>query len=88
MFEVKIIFFSILREKLNLREIQIECEENSRLMDAIKILEKKINLVDYDLKKCMLAVNEDYVDNNYLLKSGDEIAIIPPVSGGIYIYDW
>ncbi|MFL2664939.1 MAG: molybdopterin converting factor subunit 1 [Dehalococcoidia bacterium] len=87
MFEVKIIFFSILREKLNLREIHIECEENSRLIDAIKILEKKMSLSDFDLKKCMLAVNEDYVDNNYLLKNGDEIAIIPPVSGGIYTND-
>ncbi|MBA32167.1 MAG: molybdopterin synthase sulfur carrier subunit [Chloroflexi bacterium] len=82
MFEVKIIFFSILREKLNLREIFIECGENTSIHGVIEILMRKINFEDYDLSKCMIAVNEDYVDDNYLIKNGDEIAIIPPVSGG------
>ncbi|CAL1277926.1 unnamed protein product [Larinioides sclopetarius] len=32
----------------------------------------------------ILAVNEEYVDKseNILLKNGDEIAVIPPLSGG------
>jgi molybdopterin synthase sulfur carrier subunit len=29
-----------------------------------------------------LAVNTEYVDLNHLLHDGDEVAIIPPVSGG------
>lgn len=29
-----------------------------------------------------LAVNNEYVDLNHLLHDGDEVAIIPPVSGG------
>jgi molybdopterin converting factor small subunit len=30
----------------------------------------------------MVAVNEEYVDTNYILKDGDVVALIPPVSGG------
>ena len=30
----------------------------------------------------MLAVNAAYVDRDYLLREGDEVALIPPVSGG------
>ena len=82
MFNVKIIFFSILREKLNLREIYIECENNTTLIQAIEILQKKLDLANYDLMNCMFAVNQNYVENNYKLKEEDEIAIIPPVSGG------
>jgi len=29
-----------------------------------------------------LAVNLEYVTNDYLLHDGDEVAVIPPVSGG------
>ena len=29
-----------------------------------------------------VAVNESYVDNTFELHDGDEVAIIPPVSGG------
>ena len=82
MFKVKIIFFSILREKLNLREIYIDCDNNTTLVEAIEILKVKVDITSWDLKHCMFAVNQDYVENNYILKIGDEIAIIPPVSGG------
>ena len=30
-----------------------------------------------------IAVNESYVDHSFTLHDGDEIAIIPPVSGGL-----
>lgn len=35
-----------------------------------------------DIKYFMVAVNEAYADDHQIIKSGDEIAIIPPVSGG------
>jgi len=35
-----------------------------------------------DLKSLFIAVNNDYADDDRLLKSTDEIALIPPVSGG------
>jgi molybdopterin converting factor small subunit len=34
------------------------------------------------LETCMFAVNMEYCDRDYLIKEGDEVAIIPPVSGG------
>jgi molybdopterin converting factor subunit 1 len=34
------------------------------------------------LKSLMIAVNKVYADDNKVLVPGDEIAIIPPVSGG------
>ena len=88
MLMVKIIFFSILREKLNLRETFIECEKNTTLIEAIEILQKKIDIDNYDIKSCMFAVNQNYVENNYILIDGDEIAIIPPVSGGSDVIEW
>jgi molybdopterin synthase sulfur carrier subunit len=34
------------------------------------------------LKSLFIAVNNDYADDDRVLKSTDEIALIPPVSGG------
>jgi molybdopterin synthase sulfur carrier subunit len=33
-------------------------------------------------KKVLVAVNYEYVNMNYKLKEGDEIAFFPPVTGG------
>ena len=35
----------------------------------------------------MLAVNTDYADRDMVLKEGDVMACIPPVSGGLH-YEW
>lgn len=35
-----------------------------------------------DLRSLFIAVNSDYADDDLVLKPTDEIALIPPVSGG------
>jgi len=35
-----------------------------------------------ELTSLLIAVNEEYGDDTYVLKEKDEIALIPPVSGG------
>ncbi|TWI91215.1 molybdopterin converting factor subunit 1 [Chitinophaga japonensis] len=35
-----------------------------------------------ELRSCMIAVNKVYAGDNEALQPGDEIAVIPPVSGG------
>ena len=34
------------------------------------------------LRSLRFAVNEEYVDDTYILNEGDEVVLIPPVSGG------
>ena len=38
-------------------------------------------LSDYG-ERLMFAVNAEYVDSSFILKGGEEVALIPPVSGG------
>lgn len=34
------------------------------------------------IERCAIAVNHDYAPDDQVLNPGDEIAVIPPVSGG------
>jgi len=35
-----------------------------------------------DIKSLLVAVNSEYAESNLVLSENDEIALIPPVSGG------
>ena len=35
-----------------------------------------------DASALVVAVNQEYADHDYVLSDGDEVALIPPVSGG------
>ena len=54
----------------------------------IEELKKNLNIMYPDLEKHIMsdilrfAINQEYVSENSEIKSTDEIAIVPPVSGG------
>ena len=58
---------------------------NGRKPNNVKELRTWLN-VQYpafkNIKSCMIAVNQEYADNELIISDHDEIAIIPPVSGG------
>lgn len=37
-----------------------------------------------DASRLVVAVNQEYADHTHVLKDSDEVAFIPPVSGGCY----
>ena len=62
-------------------------EENLALRDNLTAADFKKKLMEMypkleDIQSFALAVNESYADDSLLLRDGDTIAIIPPVSGG------
>ena len=40
--------------------------------------------VTQDPTRLVVAVNYEYVDHSFVLHEGDEVALIPPVSGGCH----
>lgn len=79
--ELKILYFGISRDQTNKDEEDLDVRENltagafkKELMEMYPKLE--------DIESFALAVNETYADDSLMLKEGDTIAIIPPVSGG------
>src|SRR4051794_39680330 len=75
--EVTVLLFAMLRERAGARELTIELPEGARVRDALDSL----GPLAADLPLVM-AVNREYAPEDHVLDPGDELALIPPVSGG------
>jgi len=69
------------------KEIFKSSEKKMELHNGITIgeLKNKLESAYPELKKIhtyLIAVNDEYAEDNLIIRAGDEIAIIPPVSGG------
>ena len=78
---IKIKFFGQHKEELNKSELNIVVDNNSNISDLVKILIKNEPKFS-KFTSYAVAVNLNYENFEYILKNGDEVAIIPPVSGG------
>ena len=80
--KVKALFFATCRDIVGDKELQLELEEGCIVGDLkSKLIAKYPSLATVN-EVLSIAVNSEYVDNNIVLHSGDEVAFIPPVSGG------
>lgn len=76
---MKVLLFSYLRDEVGAESIQIERDELS-----VKGIKEYI-IETYGVKtlaSVMVAVNEEYATDTTIVKAGDVVAFIPPVSGG------
>ncbi|HVS70852.1 MAG TPA: MoaD/ThiS family protein [Phycisphaerae bacterium] len=60
---------------------QIDVPDALPLADLPDLLQQRFPGLPWPTST-LLAVNQEYLPPTYLLRPGDEIAIIPPVSGG------
>lgn len=74
--------FAILREKAGTSEMTVELPERSTVADLLTAMESSYPNLSSSVPHTMIAVNTEYVENTHLLHDGDEVALIPPVSGG------
>jgi MoaE-MoaD fusion protein len=74
---VTVRLFAQLRERAGASEVSIELPDGAQVRDAIR----ELGSVAGGLPVVM-AVNREYADADTPLSAGDELALIPPVSGG------
>jgi MoaE-MoaD fusion protein len=74
--------FAALAAKTGEREASLDLPDGSSVRDALRALERRYAaLLDF-AGKLAPAVNQTYVRPDHALADGDELALIPPVSGG------
>lgn len=79
---VKVLLFSILREKTGVSEMSVDIEQAEPVAAFLERLVSQLPpLSDFE-STVRLAVNGSYAEPRDLVEPGDEVAVITPVSGG------
>jgi molybdopterin synthase catalytic subunit len=79
---VKVRLFARLGDIAGTRKTDAEIGEGLRAVDVYRLLCEKYPAMAGLNGSLMYAVNAEYVDADTPLREGDELALIPPVSGG------
>jgi molybdopterin converting factor subunit 1 len=75
--KVRVRLFAVLRERAGAREIEVDLPDGARVRDALAAVgDLAVGM------PLLMAVNREYADEDALLRADDELALIPPVSGG------
>jgi molybdopterin synthase sulfur carrier subunit len=79
--KLSVLLFGITKEIVGNNRLNLEVEEGI----SVELLKKHLSALYPDLNQLnslAIAVNSNYVLEDLELQAGDEIAVIPPVSGG------
>ena len=79
---VRVQFYAQLRELIGTQELELELPHGATVRELLEdIYARHAALRRYD-KSILVAAGLEFVDRNYKLTPGEEIAIMPPVQGG------
>lgn len=84
---VRVLLFAMLRERAGRDSLDLDLADGATAGDAIAATAERAGLADV-LKRMPIgiALNREYVRDDAALADGDEVALIPPVSGGAAIH--
>jgi molybdopterin synthase catalytic subunit len=80
--KVQVQLFAVLRQHAGRDSVEIELDEEATVADAISVLTLLPGLSVLERLPVRMAVNRDYATAETTLRASDELALIPPVSGG------
>lgn len=80
---VRVLFFASLRERVKRSESDWTLAGGATVDALWKALVVEFPMIEAMSRSVTFAVNREYVDRDHVLAEGDEVAVIPPVSGGI-----
>ncbi len=80
--QVQVLFFGMLKEWVGKTDQSITLPEPATVGDLLSRLEAHEPRLTEMLPSMAISVNEEYAGPDAQLKNGDEVALLPPVSGG------
>ena len=72
---VTVRLFAGLRERAGRDRVDVELPDGAVVSDLLAAM-------DVAPRSCVVAINREYADEQAVVRAGDEVALVPPVSGG------
>lgn len=79
---VRVKLFAMLREKADAAALMLDLPDGASAADAVAALCEQFPALRAQAERSACAVRLTYVPRETRLHDGDELALIPPVSGG------
>lgn len=80
---VRILVFGALKEIVSDPSLALELPDGARVRDLLAHYRGAFREHEKLWDSLAVAVNQEYVSSAHLLRDGDEVALLPPVSGGV-----
>ncbi|MEM8768927.1 MAG: molybdopterin converting factor subunit 1 [Pseudomonadota bacterium] len=82
---VRVLFFASLRDEVGTGELEVSLPASTGLRDFISRLGEHLSSDALDALRAenvRVAVNQDLISGELQINPGDEVAFLPPVTGG------
>ena len=85
--KVRVRFFASVKDIVGRREVVLDLPEGATAAELLHRFAVDHPRLQALAPSLLLAVNREYVGGTHVLAEGDEVAFIPPVSGGTDLYE-
>lgn len=80
--QVRVLLFGSLREAAGAKELSVVLPERARVVALRELLMASQPAFEKLAGRLRVAVNREFASDDAVLADGDEVAFLPPVSGG------
>ncbi|MBM3278339.1 MAG: molybdopterin converting factor subunit 1 [Candidatus Handelsmanbacteria bacterium] len=80
--KILVLLFASCRDAVGAKQLMLELAEGTTAAELREELALRYPKLAPLKEKLVVAANAEYIDGDAVLKDGDEVALIPPVSGG------
>ena len=80
--KINVLFFGLVHDLTGRAEEQVEVADGEKLEDLCRKYERRFPRLKEVRESLLTAVNQEIVERSWPLRDGDEVAFLPPVSGG------
>ena len=80
--ELEVRFFALYRERAGQNACPVQLPEGATVAELTSEVRRRFPGLAPAQVQIVVAVNSDYAEPDLVLRPGDEVCLIPPVSGG------
>jgi molybdopterin converting factor subunit 1 len=81
--QVRVLYFGVLKDRMGRSETMMEVPKGSSVSEVLALHRGLAKAPEALWDSIAVAVNQEYARMGDVLKDGDEVAFLPPVSGGL-----
>jgi molybdopterin converting factor subunit 1 len=80
---VRVLYFGVFKDGFGSSGETLKLPEEAQVADLLAVCRERFAGPDGLWESIAVAVNQEYARRGDALKDGDEVALLPPVSGGV-----